>query len=199
MRRIDSSTSGRASPGSLAGGHPRPRVRPARPARPASSDRISRAYRSGRTGARRADQPTWLEGLAEPDRVSFRERSRALVAVLIEHLDETDPATRALRLQEASRLAADHGRQVAELGLSMSEAVEEFLRFRTPFVAELARVAGRRGLDAREATGLLTDADAAIDRLLVAMMTGHSLVRGRGRGRSAARAGSAGDDLQAGA
>lgn len=131
---------------------------------------------------------TWLESLAEPDLLAFRERGRALVGILIEYLDETDPGTRGLRLQEAARLAAQHGRQVAELGLSLSQAVAEFLRFRSPFVAELARVAGRRGLDAREATALLTDADAAIDQLLVAMMTGHSLTRGgRGRHRSAIR------------
>ena len=36
----------------------------------------------------------------------------------------------------------------------------------------------KRGLDTREATALLADAEAATDRLLVAMMTGHTLETG---------------------
>ena len=70
---------------------------------------------------------------------------------------------------------------MATLGSSLSEAVEGFLRFRSPFVEELATIARRRGLDTREATALLADAERAMDRLLIAMMTGHSLESGSRR------------------
>ena len=57
----------------------------------------------------------------------------------------------------------------------MTEAVQTFLQFRTPFTNQLAATARRRGLDTREATALLMSAEAAMDELLVATMTGHSL------------------------
>lgn len=150
-----------------------------------SPDRLATAYRS----AYRARHPTgqmpesqtaypWLAALSDEQRITFRDRGRQLVRLLLEHLDAEDPDVAALRLQEASRNAAETGRDAAALGASMTEAVQGFLEFRSPFLAELVRIARRRGLDTGEATSLLTDADAAMDRLLVAMMTGHSLASG---------------------
>ena len=63
-------------------------------------------------------------------------------------------------------------------GASLSETVERFLWFRSPFVDELAALSRRRGLDTREATALVAAAEAATDRLLVSMMTGHSIEAG---------------------
>jgi phage gp36-like protein len=60
----------------------------------------------------------------------------------------------------------------------MSDAVEAFLRFRRPFIDELAGLARKRGLDTREATALLVDAENALDRLLTALMSGHASVTG---------------------
>ncbi len=143
----------------------------------ASLDRMARAYRPGRHGPQPAESPG-LEALQDPDRLAFRERGRMLLALLLAHLDAGEDDARTLKLQEAAQLAAEEGRAAAALGVSMSEAVEGFLRFRAPFITELASIGRRRGLDTREATALLTDAEAAMDRLLVAMMTGHSLVAG---------------------
>src|SRR5450759_3449953 len=47
---------------------------------------------------------------------------------------------------------------------------------------ELGALARRRGLDTREATALLADAEAATDRLLVSMMTGHAIAAGLRQG-----------------
>ena len=69
----------------------------------------------------------------------------------------------------------------ATLGLSLSQTVEAFLRFRTPFHHELAVAARRRGFDAAETTDLLETAERAMDRLLVATMGGHSQAKSRGR------------------
>lgn len=145
----------------------------------ASPERIVRAYRPRRSApAAPAERPPWLEHLSEADRLEFRERGRHLLELLVEHLDAPDPAVAAAKLQEASQLAAGHGRQVAALGASMAEAVQTFIQFRTPFTAQLAATARRRGLDTHEATALLMAAEAAMDQLLVATMTGHSLVAG---------------------
>jgi excisionase family DNA binding protein len=144
----------------------------------ASPERIARAYR--RTG--RATHPArapWVEALSPEHREVFRDRGRELVAILLAHLDAPDPDTGAARLQDAKQLAAAYGREVAELGLSLADTVEGFLRFRSPFTEALGGLARRRGLDTREATDLLAEAESATDALLVALMTGHSLATGR--------------------
>ena len=41
-------------------------------------------------------------------------------------------------------------------------------------MSELAGIARKRRLDTREATKLMVDAEAAMDRLLVAVMNGHT-------------------------
>jgi excisionase family DNA binding protein len=145
----------------------------------ASPERIVRAYRPRRPVAAAADRPPWLEHLSDGDRIEFRERGRHLLELLVEHLDAPDPTTADLKLQEAAQLAAGHGRQVAALGASMAEAVQTFIQFRSPFVQQLAATARRRGLDTREATALLIAAEGAMDQLLVATMTGHSLAAGQ--------------------
>jgi hypothetical protein len=76
-------------------------------------------------------------------------------------------------LAGAERQAGEYGAEAARLGASLGDTVEGFLRFRKPFVDELAGLARRRRLDTREATALLADAESALDRLLVALMTGH--------------------------
>ena len=93
-------------------------------------------------------------------------RYRVLLALLPGHVREEHG-------RELSEDLSD-GRHAttAQLGASLSEAVETFLRFRAPFIAELASTARKRGLDTREATGLLVDAETAFDKLLLAFMEG---------------------------
>jgi hypothetical protein len=93
--------------------------------------------------------------------------------MLLEHLnDEGDRPAEGLAAGVTA--AADYGRRAAALGASLSQTVEAFVRFRAAFVGELAGVARRRRLDTREATALLVEAESAVDRLLVALMNGHS-------------------------
>lgn len=152
--------------------------RPALAAIGASSDHMLRAYRRTLPTARAHKGATWLESLSEVERVRFRERGMQLVGNLLSYLD-------AARDREAASLAAaeeharDYGSEAAGAGASLSETVEGFLRFRKPFVDELALLARRRHLDTREATELLADADAALDRLLVELMLGHKSSAGR--------------------
>lgn len=94
--------------------------------------------------------------------------------MLLDHLNEEERHRSAHRLEEASVVAADYGRRAAALGASLSEAVEAFVRFRGAFIGELAVIARRRRLDTREATALLVEAESAVDRLLVALMNGHT-------------------------
>lgn len=146
----------------------------------ASADRMVRAYRN--RGSAPATGRPWIAGLTDEARDTFRARGRELVSLLLEHLDAPDADHAAESLRAASELAAAYGRESAAQGASLSEAVERFLWFRSPFVDELGALARKRGLDTREATALLADAESATDRLLVSMMTGHTIMTGLRQG-----------------
>ncbi len=154
--------------------------RPSLARRGASAESLARAYRSGR---RPPAGWAWADDLSDVERAAFRERGRVLVSALLDHLDAADDDLAAARLTDAKGLAIESGRETAQRGCSLSDAVQGFLRFRAPFTDELAALSRRRGFDTREATELLAQAEAATDELLVAMMTGHSLESGRRRRR----------------
>ncbi|HEY8818496.1 MAG TPA: helix-turn-helix domain-containing protein [Candidatus Limnocylindrales bacterium] len=135
--------------------------------------RIARTYR--RASREAAPELPWVLKLTDEQRLLFRERGHVLAASLLQYLDATQPAVAAHHLKEASDSAAEYGRVAAALGLSLSQTVEGFLRFRAPFHHELAVAARRRGFDTAETTDLLETAERAMDRLLVATMSGHGL------------------------
>lgn len=135
--------------------------------------RLTRAYR--REAVRGAAAGGWLATLDPADREVFRVLGRRLAWALVAHLDATDADARRHQLSEARASAAEYGRRGASLGLSLSDVVEGFLAFRRPFLGEIAGVARRRGFDADEVARLHDDADRALDRLLVATMSGHSI------------------------
>ena len=128
---------------------------------------MARAYRRARTQAE--DRSQWRANLTPEERARFRERGTRLVADLLAYLD-ADVGD----LGAAEANAREYGAEAARLGASLSDTVEGFLRFRRPFIDELATLARRRRLDTTEATALLVDAESALDRLLIALMTGHS-------------------------
>ncbi len=146
-------------------------------------NRLARTYR--RASREAAPELPWVLTLTDEQRILFRERGHVLAASLLGHLDATQPATADLHLAEAATEATEYGRIAASMGLSLSQTVEGFLRFRAPFHHELAVAARRRGFDASETTDLLETAERAMDRLLVATMTGHAEAGHAGRRRLA--------------
>ena len=146
--------------------------------------RITRTYR--RASREAGTELPWVLTLTDDQRVLFRERGQLLASRLLEHLDATGPQAAAHHLTEAADSAAEYGRVAAGLGLSLSQTVEGFLRFRAPFHHELAMGARRRGFDTAETTDLLETAERAMDQLLVATMTGHGGVTLRPTRRTAA-------------
>jgi excisionase family DNA binding protein len=136
-----------------------------------TASRIARTYR--RAGRDVAPELPWLLNLTDKERLLFRDRGRVMTATLLLHLDASHPDAAELHLEEASAAAEDYGRAAAGFGLSLSQTVEGFVRFRAPFHHELALTARRRGFDAAETTDLLIAAERAMDRLLIATMRGH--------------------------
>lgn len=147
--------------------------RPALASMGASSDRMARAYRRARPFVQSPESRGWFANLTDAERTAFRERGMQLLGDLLRQLD-VEPAGAAALITAAEQHARDYGAEAARHGASLGETVEAFLRFRKPFVDELAVLARRKRLDTTEATALLVDAESALDRLLIALMTGHS-------------------------
>ena len=152
---------------------PRSRIRrPSLTGLGAAARRVAQVYSRARPVGQ-PDAPPWLAALSDAQRTEFRDRGHRLLATLLEHLkDDSHPSPD--RLAGATAAAFDYGQRAAALGASLSETVEAFVRFRGAFIGELASIARRRRLDTREATLLLIEAESAADRLLVALVAGHS-------------------------
>ncbi|HET7030866.1 MAG TPA: helix-turn-helix domain-containing protein [Candidatus Limnocylindrales bacterium] len=139
--------------------------------------RISRTYRRANRQVA-ADLP-WVLTLTDEQRGLFRTHGQVLAGAILQHLDADEPENAGHHLRSAAISASEYGELASGLGLSLSQTVEGFLRFRAPFHQELAAAARRRGFDSAETTDLLVAAERAMDHLLVATMTGHSLATGR--------------------
>ncbi|MGK2851204.1 MAG: MerR family transcriptional regulator [Candidatus Limnocylindrales bacterium] len=138
--------------------------------------RLRRAYRRDAVPVLR--QAAWIATLDGNDREAFRQLGRRLAWELVAHLDASDDESRQAHLREATTLAVEYGRLGADLRLAMSDVVEGFLAFRRPFLAEVGAVAARRGFDTAEVTTLFEEAERALDRLLIATMSGHRIRAG---------------------
>ncbi|HKV89464.1 MAG TPA: helix-turn-helix domain-containing protein [Candidatus Dormibacteraeota bacterium] len=135
----------------------------------ASVSRVARAYSRAKPAGRPPERAR--SQLSETARAEFKDRGHRLLGMLLDYLDSRrSPA----RLATARAAAADYGRRAEELGVSLSDTVEAFVRFRRAFTGELAVIARRRHLETREATTMLVDAERAVDQLLVALMNGHA-------------------------
>lgn len=131
--------------------------------------RLLGAHRQGSSG-----RAPWLPSIGEPQRIGFRARGRSLAAALLVYLDASSSREDRQRLEACELAAGEYGRAAASAGLSLAEAVEAFLRFRGPFMAEMAGLSRRQRLDTIEATELLQKAEFALDRLLLAAMRTHA-------------------------
>lgn len=136
-------------------------------------EHMIRVYR--RHLARTCNGIPWIKQLNEDDLESFRVNGRRIARSLLRSIDATTPEQREKDIEEAARSAAEHGRIADRCGVGLSQTVEAFLRFRLPFLRELATLARRRELDTAAAIELLDTATEAIDVLLNSLLSGHTL------------------------
>lgn len=132
--------------------------------------RLARGYRRGTDDA--PVRMPWVSELDEAKRERFRGYGRGIVASLVGALDTEDPSRRAEQLRSAEDACSQYGRLAAGESLSASMTADIFLRFRRPFLNELAAVARRREFDATATSALIADANAALDGLLLATLRG---------------------------
>lgn len=150
---------------------------PGRPtARPSLTDLGETAQSLARGYRRSADDAPahipWVAELDDAERERFRGYGRGIVTSLIAALDTDDAARRVELLRSAEDACANYGRLAAGEALGASMTADIFLRYRRPFLDELASVARRREFDATDTSALIADANAALDDLLLATLRG---------------------------
>jgi excisionase family DNA binding protein len=133
--------------------------------------RMARAYHRDLAHAAGA---SWIAELGEADREPLREHGRLIAGSMLRLFDAPTAREREASVALAEAASAECGRIAGRRGVALRETIEAFLRFRMPFLRELAGFARRGGLDTTETADLLEEATAAFDRLLTAAMDGHA-------------------------
>ena len=152
-----------------------PKARPAK--RPSLSaigeppDRIAAEFRR-RVRTELTDQD-WRSRFDENSLQWFRERGMRMSDLLLGSLDTAKRSGRDQFLGQAEALGREYGVEAKRAGLSLGEATQAFLFFRARFMAEIAQVARRRSIETTQAAALFSEADAALDRVILALIAGH--------------------------
>ena len=152
---------------------PRTRItrRPSLSAMGEPPDRIAAEFRK-RVRTELSDQD-WRARFDEGALRWFRERGVRMSDLLLGSLDTGRSHGREQLVEQAETLGREYGVEARRAGLSLGEATQAFLFFRARFMAEIAQVARRRSLETAQAAALFTEADRALDRVILAMITGH--------------------------
>lgn len=119
------------------------------------------------------DEQDWHSRLDEQSLRWFRERGRRMSELLLGYLDSARRDGRTQFLAQSEALGREYGFEAARRDLSLGEATEAFLFFRTRFMAEIAEIARRRSVATVQASSLFVEADRALDRVILALISGH--------------------------
>ena len=119
-----------------------------------------------------AGQP-WQARLSADQRDEFRRWGQRTFQLVIEYVGASKRAERQLLLEEAEKMGALYGGEASRAGLSLAETVEAFLFFRSPVVDAIAGHLRRRAADVADVTAAVHEANAAVDQVLLAVVTSH--------------------------
>jgi hypothetical protein len=126
--------------------------------------------RMRRTGY--AGQP-WQARLSAEQRADFRRWGQRTFNLVIGYVAASKRAERELLLDEAQRMGALYGSEASRAGLSLAETIEAFLFFRAPVIDAIAGQLRRRSAAVSDVTDAYREANEAIDRVLVSLVSSH--------------------------
>jgi excisionase family DNA binding protein len=126
--------------------------------------------RVARTGF--AGQP-WQARLSVEQRDDFRRWGQRTFQLVIDYVAASKRAERQLLLEEAEKMGALYGAEASRAGLSLAETVEAFLFFRSPVLDAIVGHLRKRSADVADVTGAFHEANAAVDQVLVALVSSH--------------------------
>lgn len=137
-----------------------------------------------------AGQP-WQSHLTAEQRADFRRWGQRTFNMVIEYVAATKRRERDLLLEEAERMGALYGHEASATGLTLAEAVEAFLYYRSPVVEAILAHLRRRVADVSQVTTAVREANAAVDQVLVALVASYRERATPASGSTRARKGSA--------
>ena len=126
-----------------------------------------RVQRTGYSG-----QP-WQARLSAEQRDDFRRWGQRTFQLVIDYVAAAKNAERQLLLGEAEKMGSLYGAEASRAGLSLAETVEAFLFFRSPVLDAIVGHLRRRSAEVAEVTAAYHEANAAIDRVLTALVSSH--------------------------
>ena len=124
---------------------------------------------------RREEGPArpWQTGLTTAQRTEFRELGQETFNLVIQYVAATKRPERGQLLREAQKTGASYGATASRAGLSLAEAVEAFLFFRSPVLDAIQRHLRRRSADPRTVAAVFREASAAVDEVLVSLVASY--------------------------
>ena len=123
--------------------------------------------RIARTGY--AAQP-WQARLTVEQRDDFRRWGQRTFNLVIEYVASAKRAEREVLLEEAQKMGGLYGGEASRGGLTLAEAIEAFLYFRSPVLEAIAGHLRRRSAEVNDVTSAYREANQAIDQVLVALV-----------------------------
>jgi hypothetical protein len=125
-----------------------------------------------RSAHRLRGQP-WQARLSAEQRDEFRRWGQRTFQLVIEYVAASKKAERQLLLEEAEKMGGLYGSEASQAGLSLAETVEAFLFFRSPVLDAITGHLRRRAADVADVTTAFHEANAAIDQVLMALVSSH--------------------------
>ncbi|HEX2141329.1 MAG TPA: helix-turn-helix domain-containing protein [Candidatus Limnocylindria bacterium] len=119
-----------------------------------------------------AAQP-WQARLNKEQRDDFRRWGQRTFQLVIDYVAAGRRAERELLLSEAEKMGALYGAEASRAGLSLAEAVEAFLFYRSPVLEAIGSHLRRRAADVSDVTVAYREATAAIDEVLNALVSSY--------------------------
>jgi excisionase family DNA binding protein len=117
----------------------------------------------------------WTEDLSPAELGLLRRHGRTIATALLAGIDTDSRRRRDVAFAEANRAASECGRIAGAHEIGVQSGVDMFLRLRRLFLAELVEVVRRHRLSTPEATDLVVRATAALDDLLLAVLSGYAM------------------------
>jgi excisionase family DNA binding protein len=125
---------------------------------------------------RRLAGAQWFASFDEPTLRRFRILGGSMLGLVSSYLTG-GRRERERALTQGREVAVEYGAAAARLGLSLSEATEAFLLFRTPVLEGLNQWIHASELPARQVNELLRRVNTFMDQVLLSMTTAHERLR----------------------
>jgi len=122
----------------------------------------------------------WQSRLSPEQREDFRRWGQRTFNLVIEYVAANKRSERELLLDEAEKMGALYGREALAAGLTLAEAIEAFLFYRSPVLESILAHLRRRVAEVAQVTAAVREANAAIDQVLTALVNSYGRRRRSG-------------------